>query len=254
MEMLTGLNAEGATIVMVTHSPSHADVAKRRIDMLDGQVGSLMTAPRSSSPHDHPLPDNGFGESAQVADHDGCECADPGAGTDLFHRSVGNLVLLAVSDQQYANAKRTYVITEHFTSRRGDFDSGALITSSQMTAAHLKEDFPELEAVARFQPQGQRILAVDGEPASAMLFSAQADPELLKIFNFDFIAGDPKTALQSADQIILTASAAKQLFGETAALGRHVVLDKTRDLTVSGVIEDPQQPSTWAGRRCAAAF
>ena len=38
MGILQSLNAEGATIVMVTHSPSHADVAKRRIDMLDGRI------------------------------------------------------------------------------------------------------------------------------------------------------------------------------------------------------------------------
>jgi putative ABC transport system ATP-binding protein len=40
MDILSSLNGEGATIVMVTHSPSHADMAKRRIDMLDGRVVS----------------------------------------------------------------------------------------------------------------------------------------------------------------------------------------------------------------------
>ncbi|RZL85722.1 MAG: ABC transporter ATP-binding protein [Sphingomonas sp.] len=45
LNILAGLNAEGATIVMVTHSPSHADIAKRRIDMLDGRiVASAMRA------------------------------------------------------------------------------------------------------------------------------------------------------------------------------------------------------------------
>ncbi|WP_179505369.1 MULTISPECIES: ABC transporter ATP-binding protein [unclassified Sphingomonas] len=38
MDILTSLNAEGATIIMVTHSPSHADIARRRIDMLDGRI------------------------------------------------------------------------------------------------------------------------------------------------------------------------------------------------------------------------
>ena len=38
MNILAGLNAGGATIVMVTHSPSHADMARRRIDMLDGRI------------------------------------------------------------------------------------------------------------------------------------------------------------------------------------------------------------------------
>ncbi len=38
MEMLQQLNEEGTTIVMVTHSPSHADYARRTINLLDGHV------------------------------------------------------------------------------------------------------------------------------------------------------------------------------------------------------------------------
>ena len=38
MKMLQALNAEGSTIVMVTHSPSHADYAGRVVNMLDGRV------------------------------------------------------------------------------------------------------------------------------------------------------------------------------------------------------------------------
>ena len=38
MDMLQGLNDEGTTIVMVTHSPSHADLASRTINLFDGHV------------------------------------------------------------------------------------------------------------------------------------------------------------------------------------------------------------------------
>jgi putative ABC transport system ATP-binding protein len=38
MRMLQKLNAEGSTIVMVTHSPAHADYAGRVVNMLDGRV------------------------------------------------------------------------------------------------------------------------------------------------------------------------------------------------------------------------
>ncbi|GAA4775629.1 ABC transporter ATP-binding protein [Stakelama sediminis] len=38
MNILTELNTEGATIVMVTHSPAHADIAKRTVHMLDGRI------------------------------------------------------------------------------------------------------------------------------------------------------------------------------------------------------------------------
>ncbi|WP_262690769.1 ABC transporter ATP-binding protein [Kordiimonas aestuarii] len=38
MEMLQALNEEGTTIVMVTHSPAHADYARRTINLFDGHV------------------------------------------------------------------------------------------------------------------------------------------------------------------------------------------------------------------------
>jgi putative ABC transport system ATP-binding protein len=38
MEMLQGLNDEGTTIVMVTHSPAHSDYARRTINLFDGHV------------------------------------------------------------------------------------------------------------------------------------------------------------------------------------------------------------------------
>ncbi|WP_041393334.1 ABC transporter ATP-binding protein [Sphingobium sp. SYK-6] len=38
MRMLQQLNAEGSTIVMVTHSPAHADYAGRIVNMLDGRI------------------------------------------------------------------------------------------------------------------------------------------------------------------------------------------------------------------------
>ncbi len=40
MNLLTELNAEGTTIVMVTHSQKDAAVAKRTIDLFDGQIVS----------------------------------------------------------------------------------------------------------------------------------------------------------------------------------------------------------------------
>lgn len=38
MEMLQGLNQEGTTVVMVTHSATHADYARRTVNLFDGHV------------------------------------------------------------------------------------------------------------------------------------------------------------------------------------------------------------------------
>jgi len=40
MEMLRSLNAEGTTIVMVTHSAAHADYARRTVNLFDGHVAT----------------------------------------------------------------------------------------------------------------------------------------------------------------------------------------------------------------------
>jgi putative ABC transport system ATP-binding protein len=38
MELLRSLNGEGTTIVMVTHSPAHADYAHRTVNLFDGHI------------------------------------------------------------------------------------------------------------------------------------------------------------------------------------------------------------------------
>jgi putative ABC transport system ATP-binding protein len=38
MNMLVKLNEEGTTVIMVTHSRSHAEYARRIVNMLDGRV------------------------------------------------------------------------------------------------------------------------------------------------------------------------------------------------------------------------
>ncbi|MGH8260912.1 MAG: ABC transporter ATP-binding protein, partial [Steroidobacteraceae bacterium] len=38
MDMLATLNEQGATVLMVTHSPSHAGRASRLVNLLDGRI------------------------------------------------------------------------------------------------------------------------------------------------------------------------------------------------------------------------
>ena len=40
MKLLTGLNEDGTTIIMVTHSPAYADYAHRTVHLFDGHIVS----------------------------------------------------------------------------------------------------------------------------------------------------------------------------------------------------------------------
>ncbi|WP_296705155.1 ABC transporter permease [Algoriphagus sp.] len=103
-------------------------------------------------------------------------------------------------------------------------------------APTLKENFPEVEETARMTEWDPMIMAV-GENK----FSEQptfTDPGFFEIFSFEIVEGDPVEALTAPDNIVLTESLAKKLFGETSALGKSVRVEDQLDFEVKAVIKD----------------
>jgi putative ABC transport system permease protein len=69
-----------------------------------------------------------------------------------------------------------------------------------------------------------------------------ADSSFFKIFNFHFIAGNPKTALMHSNGIVLSEQTAQKFFGRHHAIGRSVTLfwrQKKIPLIVRGVVNVP---------------
>src|ERR1700722_722150 len=65
-----------------------------------------------------------------------------------------------------------------------------------------------------------------------------ADPALLRIFTFDFLEGNPATALTNSFSVVLSAKTAKKYFGNEPALGKTLLLDGEYPLVVSAVVAD----------------
>ncbi|MGN8224697.1 ABC transporter permease [Gracilimonas sp. BCB1] len=68
-----------------------------------------------------------------------------------------------------------------------------------------------------------------------------ADSSFFSIFSFDFIAGNPQTALINPKSLVLPKSTALKLFGSTDVLGETVntrIFNTNYDFEVTGVIED----------------
>ncbi len=64
-----------------------------------------------------------------------------------------------------------------------------------------------------------------------------ADPELLEIFDFKYIAGDDR-ALDVPTNLLISESQAIKYFGTTNVLGEVVTFDNEYDFTIGAVIED----------------
>ena len=63
-----------------------------------------------------------------------------------------------------------------------------------------------------------------------------ADSTFLEVFSFPLVKGDPKTALQRSDGVLITEAMAKKYFGNQEAIGRTLKKDNGDLVTVTGVL------------------
>lgn len=65
-----------------------------------------------------------------------------------------------------------------------------------------------------------------------------ASEEFFKVFNFNMTKGDPTTALNNPNSIVLTKSTAKAFFGDEDPINQIIKIDNDREMKVTGVIDD----------------
>jgi len=144
-------------------------------------------------------------------------------------------------DRFHKESDRVYRVCSHII-QGGEVFRGAW--SCPPLAAALKEEFPEVEAAARFSPWSSTSLVRAGEKQFLEEGIRYADAAFFDIFDFPFLAGDPKTALQDPLTIVITQSASARYFGSQSPLGNILHFEDTdRDFKVTGLIKDPPPQS-----------
>jgi putative ABC transport system permease protein len=104
-------------------------------------------------------------------------------------------------------------------------------------AVHLQEHFPEVEQALRFDFRYAPIISYNSY-LERIQHLAFADSSVFQVFTFDFIQGDPKTALNSPFCIVLTHSVATNIFGNDDPVGKVLRYNNQHDFTVTGIIKD----------------
>ena len=150
------------------------------------------------------------------------------------------LLLLYVSyemnfDRHYKNADKIYQVMTNFQDASGKITSTG-DSPGDGIAMTIRAKIPEVDVIARIGGLDQSLISTAQKGFKRTdLF---ADPEILKVFDYDFIAGNPKNALSTPNAIVLTESTAKLLFGTTDVLNKSVRYKNAKDLKVTGVIRD----------------
>jgi putative ABC transport system permease protein len=162
-------------------------------------------------------------------------------GLACFFAAFGIATYWRSADGHHRSAAQTFVIGASVTAAGQDRTDVLNALSSPALASHLRGDFPEIEHITRTLEAPE--IAVAAGDRKMLADAAYVEPDFLRIFDLDFVAGDPRSALDQPGGVVLTRAMAERLFGSEAALGRSIRVDGAWDATVTGVIAPVRQPS-----------
>jgi putative ABC transport system permease protein len=142
---------------------------------------------------------------------------------DSFHRNL-SVICLLMKNQQNADGINT-----------GSSVPGPI-------SAALRAEMPETKYVARLVGFGGELTRTgDKTVYESGIFT---DPDLFRMMSFVPLQGDPATTLEDASSVVITASTAKQLFGEENALGKTIVFRNSTAFRIGAVVQDPPPNSS----------
>jgi ABC-type lipoprotein release transport system permease subunit len=175
------------------------------------------------------------------------------SGLNIFGLAIGMAVALLIGlwiyyqcsfDRFTPGYAQAYQVKYNFS------DNGDVKTSPEIAiplADALKHDIPEIDRVAlAFGPDnygsGSDILRVGDKKISPVELTAGED--FLKIVQLPLLKGSADNALSDPNNIVLTESVAKALFGNTDCVGKLIPVASWLTWKVSAVIKDLPRNST----------
>ena len=142
-------------------------------------------------------------------------------------------------DRFHANESKIYRVVNKMITGDGDIVKNTLQPPDLVK--ELESNFPAVDHVSAFLRSNTQIDL--GQKRFVEDF-ALVDSSFLTIFSFPLIAGNPRTALQGINNIVITRELAEKLFPETKGdysqvLGKTVSIARngSEDFSISGVLE-----------------
>lgn len=142
-------------------------------------------------------------------------------------------------DRFHQKADRIYRVVSTETFRNGlvTYDGNA----PTPLAEALRKEFPEPELVAPVWRAGSSDFTLAGTSKRFQMDNVyEAGPELFGIFDFPWLAGDPKTSLVKPNTVVLTRTVANAWFGDWKQAMGKTILDgnEKKPYEVTGILED----------------
>ncbi|MCJ7486603.1 MAG: ABC transporter permease [Candidatus Aminicenantes bacterium] len=139
-------------------------------------------------------------------------------------------------DKYNVNAGRVYRVTSAWS---GDRAGESAAVSGDLP---LDGQFPEVEKTARLFTYSwrEKALVAGNEKSFFEERFFLADPSIFDVLSFDFVWGDPETALAGPSDLVISESTAVKYFGRENPLGKVLAVKNLgqADMKVTGVFRD----------------
>ncbi|MBO9619246.1 MAG: ABC transporter permease, partial [Niabella sp.] len=144
-------------------------------------------------------------------------------------------------DNFHNNKERIFrIVTANKTPEGMRYSQGSALP----VAEGLRLDYPQLEQVARIYARKDKQITLLNDNTNTLQKKFKenilyAEPEFFNIFNFPFLAGDPKTALSEINTVVLTQAIAEKYFGDWhTAIGKLIKYDNSTICKVTGILQN----------------
>ena len=142
-------------------------------------------------------------------------------------------------DRFHKNGQDIYRVYAWYGAINGEKPTGSTYLPMPLGPA-LKQDLPEVETYVRLREGwSENFIRVDGKAGREAV--VYADPQLLDVFSFPLVSGDPHTALKDPHSVVITESTAEKLFGNATAIGKTIEIktgERFEPFVVTGVAKN----------------
>ncbi len=137
-------------------------------------------------------------------------------------------------DRYHEKADRIYRLVDSLDVP-GDFSMHVALSSAPF-APTLKNDFPEVEDAVRFFLGRRRMVSYEDKKyyEDGLIF---ADTSLFNVFTFPLIQGDPNTALEAPNTLVISERIALKYFGTGEAMNKTLKIND-QEFQVTGVMKE----------------
>lgn len=143
------------------------------------------------------------------------------------------LILLWVRDE--LSYDRFHKNADHIYRIVANADQFKVAVNPAGMPAGLQSEMPEIKNTVRVSHQSTNLFEV-GDHKFEENHVYFVDSTFLQVFSFPLLKGNPATALQRADGILITEAVARKYFGTTDALGKTIKRDRSTNVIVTGIL------------------